>query len=232
MSKGSEAQRILIVEDDASTAELLHRVLRGEGYNSVSVADGLSAITAVTQELTSLVLLDLNLPVLNGFEVCRSIRKVSSIPIIVLSGRNLESDKLYAFELGADDYVTKPFAPGELLARVKAVLRRAESNGRESEEGLIQYGDLTVDIPARRVWSGGREVTTTPIEFDLLRVLAMNQGKTLSHRTLLVQVWGPEYGSEREYLRVHLSHLRHKIEPDPAHPRYIHTVPRIGYRFG
>ncbi len=220
------------MEDDASAAALLHRALRNEGYDSVSVADGLSAITAVTQELPALVLLDLNLPELDGFEVCRRIRRVSSIPIIVISGRDLESDKLYAFELGADDYVTKPFTPRELLARVRAVLRRAESNKRESEEGLIQYGDLAVDILSRRVWSGGREVTTTPVEFDLLRVLAMNQGKTLSHRTLLVQVWGPEYGSELEYLRVHLSHLRHKIEPDPAHPRYIHTVPRVGYRFG
>lgn len=213
-------------------AALLLQTLRDGGYDSVSVADGLSAITAVTQELPALVLLDINLPELDGFEVCRRIRRVSNIPIIVISGRNLESDKLYAFELGADDYVTKPFTPGELLARVRAVLRRTESTKRESEEGLIQYGDLKVDILARRVWSGGREVMTTPIEFDLLRVLAMNQGKTLSHRTLLVQVWGPEYGSELEYLRVHLSHLRHKIEPDPAHPQYIHTVPRVGYRFG
>jgi two-component system KDP operon response regulator KdpE len=227
-----DARRILVVEDDTATAELLHQTLRGDGYYSVSVADGLSALTAATQELTALVLLDLNLPELDGFEVCRRIRLVSNIPIIVLSGRNLESDKLHAFELGADDYVTKPFAPSELLARVRAVLRRSESDGSESDEGLIQYDGLTVDILSRRVWSGDREVETTPIEFDLLRVLAMNQGKTLSHRALLVQVWGPEYASELEYLRVHLSHLRQKIEPDPANPVYIHTVPRVGYRFG
>ena len=221
-----------MVEDDAATAAYLDRALRDEGYDTVSVSDGLSAITAATEEPTVLVLLDLNLPQLDGFEVCRRIRRVSSIPIIVISGRNLESDKLYAFELGADDYVTKPFTLGELLARVRAVLRRTESSGKEPGDGLIQYEELKVDILSRRVWSGGREVKTTPIEFDLLRVLAMNQGKTLSHRTLLVQVWGPDYGSELEYLRVHLSHLRHKIEPDPAHPKYIHTVPRIGYRFG
>ncbi len=232
LSGNAAARRILVVEDDTTTAELLHRTLRSDGYHSVSAADGLSALTAVTQELTALVLLDLKLSELDGFEVCRRIRLVSNVPIIVLSGRDLESDKLRTFELGADDYVTKPFAPSELLARVRAVLRRTESGGSESAKGLIQYDGLTVDILSRRVWSGDREVETTPIEFDLLRVLAMNQGKTLSHRTLLVQVWGPEYGSELEYLRVHLSHLRQKIEPDPTKPLYIHTVPRVGYRFG
>ena len=193
--------------------------------------DGVEAIEAINVQHPELIILDINLPELSGLEVCRQAREVSHVPIIVISGGGSEEEKVRAFELGVDDYVTKPFSLRELEARVRAILRRSAQANVARNRDIFRYADLEIDFPARRVRSRGREIDTTPIEFDLLRVLALNAGKVLTHQMLVRQVGGPEYGEEREYLRVHLSHLRHKIERDPTHPRYIQTVPRIGYRF-
>ena len=223
--------RILIVEDDSAMARLISEALHTTGYETILSEDGVAALQAMEDMAPSLVILDINLPSLNEFEVCRKIREASQIPIIVISGRGTEEDKRYAFDLGVDDYVTKPFTLGELTARVRAVLRRSAPGAAKHHNDVFRYADLEVDFPGRRVLRSGREVGTTPIEFDLLRVLMLNAGKVLTHQMLLSQVWGPEYREEREYLRVHLSHLRRKIEPDPDHPQYIQTIPRIGYRF-
>ncbi len=224
-------QRVLVVEDDAEMVRLLRRALWTVGFESVWAGDGLGAVQAVREEHPALVLLDLILPRLDGFEVCKRLRAESQVPIIVISGRGSDEDKLYAFNLGADDYLAKPFHLGELIARVRAVLRRSNHGSATIGIEFLRCGDLEIDFSARIVRGRGAEVHVTPFEFDLLKVLAMNRGKVLTHAGLLKQVWGPEYGEEREYLRVHLSHLRRKIEPNPANPKYIQTVARVGYRF-
>ena len=223
--------RILVVDDESSLVALLGRSLEAEGYEIISTQDGADAVQAIKSQHPALVILDINLPNLNGFEVCRQVREVSQIPIIVLSARGSDEDKVYAFKLGTADYVTKPFNLRELSARVRAVLRRSAPVTTEGSKDVLRCADLEIDLSARRVLCRSKEVVATPIEFDLLRILVLNAGKVLTHQMLLSQVWGAEYGDEREYLRVHLSHLRRKIESDPAHPQYIQTVPRIGYRF-
>ena len=223
--------RILVIEDDTAIVRLLRQALQIEGYESISSQDGAGAVQAIEEEHPALIILDINLPTLNGFEICRKIRETSQVPIIILSGRGSDEDKRYAFELGVDDYVTKPFNLGELAARIRAILRRSAYVATDQTGNVFRCGDLEIDFPARQVRCFGKEIKTTPIEFDLLRVLALNAGRVLTHQWLLAQVWGPEYGDEREYLRVYLSHLRHKIETDPTHPRYIQTVQFIGYRF-
>ena len=227
----SPQSHILVVDDDPPVRTLLSRVLQTEGYEIISTQDGMEAVESIRGQRPALIILDINLPKLNGFEVCRQTRKVSQVPIIIISGRGTDEDKVHAFELGADDYVTKPFSPIVLTSRVRAVLRRSAAVTIDQNHSVFRYADIEIDFSARRIQSCGRDVRTTPIEFDLLRILVLNLGKVLTHQMSLSQVWGPEYGSEREYLRVHLSHLRRKIEPDPSHPRYIQTVPRIGYRF-
>ena len=223
--------RILVVDDDTTVVRLLGQALQKEGYETISSQDGAGAIQAINNQHPALIILDINLPKLNGFEVCRKIREASQVPIVFISGRGSDNDKMYAFQVGGDDYVTKPFNLEELMARVRAVLRRSAPMTGDRSDGVFRYADLEINISTRYVRYRGREVSTTPIEFDLLRALVLNAGKVLTHRWLLNQVWGPEYSDEREYLRVHLSHLRRKIEPDPTHPQYIQTVPRIGYRF-
>ena len=225
------SSRILIADDDEAVLRLLRWAFQAEGYDLIFAQDGVEAIEAINVQHPELSILDINVPKLNGLEVCRQAREVSHVPIIVISGRGSEEEKVQAFELGVDDYVTKPFSLRELEARVRAMLRRSAQADVARNHDVFRYADLEIDFPARRVRSRGREVNTTPIEFDLLRLLALNAGKVLTHQMLVRQVWGPEYGEEREYLRVHLSHLGHKIERDPTHPRYIQTVPRIGYRF-
>ena len=201
---------VLVIEDDTVLGQALERALNARGFNSIWRQDGLNAVHLVQEHNPTLVLLD---------------------PIIVISGRSSNEDKMYAFDLGADDYVTKPFNIGELVARIRAVLRRSAQIVSNVDTDQVQHGDLQINFPARRVWRQGREIKMTPIEFNLLKVLSLNSGRVVTHQALLSQVWGAEYGEEREYLRVHLSHLRHKIEPDPVNPQYIQTVPRVGYRF-
>ena len=222
---------VLVIEDDTVLGQALERALNARGFNSIWRQDGLNAVHLVQEHNPTLVLLDLILPELGGFEVLRQLRASYQLPIIVISGRSSNEDKMYAFDLGADDYVTKPFNIGELVARIRAVLRRSAQIVSNVDTDQVQHGDLQINFPARRVWRQGREIKMTPIEFNLLKVLSLNSGRVVTHQALLSQVWGAEYGEEREYLRVHLSHLRHKIEPDPVNPRYIQTVPRVGYRF-
>ncbi len=222
---------VLVIEDDTVLGQALGRALGARGFNSIWCQDGLNTVQLVRNHNPALVLLDLILPELGGFEVLRHLRASHQVPIIVISGRSSNEDKMYAFDLGADDYITKPFNIGELVARIRAVLRRSAQTVSNVDTDQVQHGDLQINFPARRVWSRGREIKMTPIEFNLLRVLSLNKDRVLTHQALLSQVWGAEYGEEREYLRVHLSHLRRKIEPDPVNPRYIQTVPRVGYRF-
>lgn len=224
-------QRILVVDDETSVLTLLTHTLEREGYEIISNRDGGDVLESIRNQHPELVILDINLPTMNGFEVCRQAREVSQVPIIMMSGRNSNEDKVHAFGVGADDYITKPFSIQELMARVRAVLRRSTTPNLDHAPSNFRCSGMEIDFQARCILSFGREIKTTPIEFDLLRVLALNAGKVLTHNALLKQVWGPEYGQEREYLRVHLSHLRRKIEMDPSRPIYIQTIPRIGYRF-
>ncbi|MBI4340638.1 MAG: response regulator transcription factor [Chloroflexi bacterium] len=232
MVNGSDPQllkRILVVEDDPSMARLLDAFLQTNGYRPLSATDGPEALEMVEQERLSLIILDLNLPKLSGFEVCQRVREVSQVPIIVVSGRATTVDKTLALGIGADDYVTKPFNLQELLARVRALIRRSEQ--APEAQGVLQFGSLSIDLGARQVARLGQVIQTTPIEFDLLRLLASNSSRVVTHQELLVRVWGEEYVDDRECLRVHMSHIRRKIEPDPKNPRHIKTVPGVGYRF-
>ena len=224
-------QRILVVDDETPVLTLLTRALEREGYEIISNRDGGDVLETIRDQHPELVILDINLPTMNGFEVCRQTREVSQVPIIMISSRNSNDDKVLAFGVGADDYITKPFILQELLARVRAVLRRSIVPNLDLAPSIFQCPGMEINFQSRCILSFGREIKATPIEFDLLRVLALNAGKVLTHKSLLKQVWGSEYGQEREYLRVHLSHLRRKIEMDPTRPRYIQTIPRIGYRF-
>ena len=232
ISDTNEAQPcVLVIEDDAVLGQALGRALATRGFKSIWCQDGINTVQLVQNHDPALVLLDLILPEVDGFEVLKQLRVSYQVPIIILSGRGSNEDKMYAFDLGADDYITKPFNVGELVARIRAVLRRSVQLVSNVDTDQVQHGDLQINFLARRVWSQGQEIKMTPIEFDLLKVLSLNLGKVLTHQSLLSQVWGAEYGEEREYLRVHLSHLRRKIEPDPVNPLYIQTVPRVGYRF-
>ena len=224
-------RRVLVVDDETPVLSLLAHTLQREGFETISTRDGVDVIKAIKGHNPELIILDINLPDLNGFEVCRQARQVSQVPIMFISGRTSDEDKVRAFGLGADDYITKPFSLQELMARIRAVLRRSSPLVGDSAPPDFRCPGLEIDFQARYVLSFGRECVLTPIEFDLLKVLVLSANKALTHRSLLMQVWGQEYGDEREYLRVHLSHLRRKIEPDPSHPIYIQTVPRIGYRF-
>ncbi|MEW6522239.1 MAG: response regulator transcription factor [Bacillota bacterium] len=223
-------QTILVVEDQPKLARLLKLSLESEGYHVDIVGNGRAALQSFSKRLPDLVILDLMLPGdLDGYQVCQSIRSVSDVPVIMLTGRARESDKLHGFGVGADDYVTKPFSVLELQARVKAVLNRVR--GADTGVGGIRLtlGDLELDCLARRVYRAGEEVHLTPTEYEVLHQLALNAGKVLVHEDLLTKVWGPEYRDEYQYLRNYISNLRKKLEPDPAKPTYILSKPGIGY---
>jgi two-component system KDP operon response regulator KdpE len=219
-------QRILVVDDEPQILRALRATLRGAGYTVDTAASADEALTAAAAHPPSAVILDLVLPDGNGTDVCRELRVWSGAPVIVLSAVGEEKEKIAALDAGADDYVTKPFSVDELLARLRAVLRRRGTG----QEPVIEVGDLRIDVAERIVTVNGERVKLTPHEFDLLRVLAQNRGKLLTHRTLLHEVWGPAYEVEAHYLHVYVSHLRHKIEPDPSSPRYLLTEPGAGYR--
>ncbi len=219
---------ILIVDDEPQIRRVLRTTLSSQGYTVVEARTGEEALEQVRAARTDLILLDVNLPGISGLDTCREIRHSVDIPIIMLTVRNSERDKVHALDAGADDYVVKPFGADELMARIRAALRRAAP-----AESLPAFasGDLKIDFERRVVTVKGQPVRLTPKEFELLRHLVANQGKALAHRRLLQAVWGPDYGDETEYLRVFINQLRKKIEPQPRHPRYIHTEPWIGYRF-
>jgi len=219
--------RVLVVDDEPAIRRFLRVSLSVHGYAVFEADDGRSALSAVVADRPDLVILDLGLPDLDGIEVTRLLREWTHIPIIILSVRGQESDKVAALDAGADDYLTKPFGSGELLARMRVALRRAGQSGAES---VFASDQLMVDMARRMVMVAGREIQLTPTEYDLLRVLVTHAGKVLTHRQLLRQVWGVGYEQEMHMLRVNISNLRHKIEPDPTRPRYILTEPGVGYR--
>jgi two-component system KDP operon response regulator KdpE len=220
--------KILVVDDEPQIRRVMRTTLASQGYSVAEARNGDEALEVIPAERPDLILLDVNMPGRSGVETCREIRQGSDVPIIMLTVRNSERDKVQALDAGADDYVVKPFGSEELLARIRAALRRATPS-----EALPPFlsADLKIDFEKRSVTVNDQFVRLTPKEFDLLHHLVANQGKTESHRRLLQAVWGPDYGEETEYLRVFINQLRKKIEPDPRHPRYIHTEPWVGYRF-
>ena len=219
---------ILVVDDEPQIRRVLRSTLSFRGYTISEATSGEDALQLIPKLKPDLILLDVNLPGISGVETCREIRRSSDAPIIMLTVRNSERDKVVALDAGADDYVTKPFGIEELLARVRASLRRHPS--AESLPPFVSK-DLTVDFEERRVTVSGQEIHLAPKEFEVLRHLIASQGKPVSHRRLLQIVWGPEYGEETENLRVVINQLRKKIEKDSAHPKYILTEPWVGYRF-
>jgi two-component system, OmpR family, KDP operon response regulator KdpE len=220
--------KILIVDDEPQIRRVLRTTLTSQGYTVTEARTGEEAFEQVRSERPDLILLDVNMPGISGLETCREIRASSDIPIIMLTVRGTEHDKVQALDAGADDYVVKPFGSEELMARIRAGLRRAATT--ENFPPFVS-NDLKIDFEKRSILVKGEAVRLTPKEFDLLRHLVANQGKALGHRRLLQAVWGPDYGEETEYLRVFINQLRKKIEPDPKKPRYIHTEPWVGYRF-
>jgi two-component system KDP operon response regulator KdpE len=223
------ASRILIVDDEPNILATLAPLLRSRGYEVHTAMSGRAAIEAVDREKPDLVVLDLGLPDIDGVEVCRTIRESQSVPIVVLSARGAESDKVRALDSGADDYVMKPFGPEELVARVRAALRRSDSPPPRSEP--IVRGGLVIDRERFRVLRDGEEVRLTPKEFELLMFLAQHPGRVLTHRTIIKTIWGPNAVDQPEHLRVLIGALRKKIEPNPSVPQYILTEPWVGYRF-
>jgi two-component system KDP operon response regulator KdpE len=217
----------LVVDDEPQIRRLLRTVLEANGYRPFEAATGNDGVVQAAQCMPDVVLLDLGLPDLDGLEVLRRLREWSRVPVIILSVRDQENDKVAALDAGADDYVTKPFNTAELLARLRAALRHSHAGG---EEAVFVAGNLEVDLARRIVRKSGKEVKLTPIEYSLLRLLITHAGKVLTHRQLLTQVWGPNAVDQTHYLRVHLAHLREKIEDDPARPVLIITEPGVGYR--
>jgi two-component system KDP operon response regulator KdpE len=219
---------ILVVDDDSQIRRVMRNALSSHGYTIIEARNGEEALKKVRTERLDLIILDLNMPDMDGIEVCREIRVVSNLPIVMLTVRSAEKDKVRALDAGADDYVVKPFGIDELLARIRAALRRAPG---EAVETSVVTKEMHLDFDNRTIVVQGKSVHLTPKEFELLRELVTNAGKPVSHRRLLQAVWGPDYGEETESLRVMVNQLRKKIEPDPANPRFIRTEPWIGYRF-
>jgi two-component system KDP operon response regulator KdpE len=222
--------RVLVVDDEPQIGRLLRTTLGAHGYEVAVAADGQAALDQAARWRPDVILLDLGLPVLDGLEVCRRIREWSQVPIIVLTVHDAEQDKVAALDLGADDYLTKPFGADELLARIRVALRHAARNATPAEP-LLRFGDLTIDLTRRLVALAGQEVHLTPTEYDLLKALASQAGRVLTHGMLLRSVWGSAYEHDAPTLRVFVTQLRRKIEADPAHPTHILTEPGIGYRF-
>jgi two-component system KDP operon response regulator KdpE len=221
--------RILVVEDDSQIRRFLRAGLTAQGYALDEVESGQRALAEAAIRPPDLVILDLGLPDMDGVEIVRRLREWSAVPILVLSARPRETDKIGALDAGADDYLTKPFGMGELLARIRVALRHGASTG-DAAACLFSCGDLQVDLAARRVNRGGSEIHLTPIEYRLLGVLIRHADKVVTHRQLLKEVWGPAFVERTHYLRVHMAALRQKLEADPARPRFLVTEAGVGYR--
>src|SRR5262245_1254539 len=226
-----DSSRVLVVDDEPQITRVLKTVLTSQGYQVRTAAEGESALTDFKEWSPELVITDLYMPHMDGLELCRRIRAQSSVPIIVLSVKGEERTKVEALDSGADDYVTKPFGIDELMARVRAALRRAGSADAEEEAESFETGDFRIDMAARRVHTRGREVRLTPKEFDLFVHMARRPNRVLTHGALLEAVWGQASQEQPEYLRVFMGQLRKKLEPDPSSPRYLVTEPWVGYRF-
>jgi two-component system KDP operon response regulator KdpE len=220
------AARVLVVDDESQILRALQLKLRAAGYAVETAATADEALMKAAMRPPEAIILDLVLPDRSGTDVCRELRTWSAVPIVVLSAVGEEQEKIAALDAGADDYVTKPFSGDELLARLRAQLRRGAPPGRP----LLEIGELRIDLEKRLVTMAGEPVALTPIEYDLLRLFAVNEGKLLTHPAILREIWGPAYGEESNYLHVYVSHLRRKIEPDPARPRYLLTQAGVGYR--
>ena len=220
--------RILVVDDEPEIRRFLRASLRAKQYEVLEASNGTQALELMTQHQPDLMILDLGLPDIDGVEVTRRIREWSQIPIIILSVRDREKDKIEALDVGADDYLTKPFGVGELMARMRVVMRRISS---EAQEPVFAIKGLRIDLSRHQVSLADKDIPLTPTEFDLLRVLIQNAGKVITHRQLIQKVWGSGYEDESRLLRVNISNLRHKIEPDPNQPYYILTELGVGYRF-
>ena len=222
--------RILVVDDEIEILRALQRSLTAHGFDVFTASTGEEALEAITHYRPDLMLLDLGLPGISGLEVCKRVRAQSNLPIIVLSVKDTERDKVLALDLGADDYVSKPFGMNEVLARIRVALRHA-AQVESGTEPIFIAGPLRVDFAQRLVQVNDQEVKLTPTEYDLLKALIKNKGKIMTRHMLLSQVWGTGYGTESHYLHVYIGQLRRKIEPDPAHPRFILTISGVGYRF-
>ena len=229
MGVAMDKSRVLVVDDEPQITRVLKTVLSSQGYQVRTAAEAESALSSLNEWHPELVITDLYMPRMNGVELCRRIRAVSAVPIIVLSVKGEERTKVEALDSGADDYVTKPFGTDELLARVRAALRRRGAT--PTDAASFDVGDFRIDLDARRVHIGGNEVRLTPKEFDLFVYLARHPNRVLTHRTLLEAVWGEASQEQPEYLRVFMGQLRKKLEADPSNPRYLVTEPWVGYRF-
>lgn len=222
--------RILVVDDEPQIQRALRAGLSAQGYTVTLAGLGEQALDQVALSVPDLIVLDLSLPDISGMEVCRALRAWTSVPILILSAREQERDKVEALDMGADDYLTKPFGMGELLARVRAGLRRQRSE-RLPAAAVLEFGDIRVDTARHIVACRGEEVHMTPREYDLLCYLAVNADRVVTYRQILSHIWGPEDADETQYLRVHMGHLRQKLEVDPARPQWLITEPGVGYRF-
>jgi len=222
---------VLIVDDEKPLRDFVRRNLDVRGFSTLTASNGLEALAIFETHNIDLVILDIMMPHLDGLDTTRRIRQVSNVPIIILSAMGEQDDKIKAFDLGVDDYLTKPFGTGELLVRVKAVLRRAQWGDVAPEQENIARGEIIADLVRHQVTVRGVLIDVTPTEFNLLVYLMKNAGKVLSHRMILQHVWGTEYGDEAEYLRVYMGRLRQKVEEDALHPRYIQTARGLGYQF-
>ena len=224
-------EKILVVDDIEDIRSLLQEALQASGYHTLEAADGREALSMIEAESPDLVILDIAMPVMSGFQVLRQLRKNSDIPIIMLSARTDTVDKVESLELGADDYITKPFEIAEMTARVEAVLRRGKTMSHVIDKVEFNDGQLLINLAKRRITLKGEEVELTPKEYELLRELVLNAGTVLEYQRILDAVWGKEYGNAKELVQVTLKRLRAKIEVDPGNPKYVLTVSGVGYRF-
>jgi two-component system KDP operon response regulator KdpE len=223
----SEGTRILAVDDEKQIRRMLKAALEGYGYDIAEAASGHDGLNQAAIFHPDLIILDLGLPDIDGIDVIKRLREWTQVPIIILSVREHEDDKIKALDAGADDYVTKPFSMGELLARIRVALRHAAKTG---DEPILIFGELTVDMAHRNVMLRGEEIKLTPTEYEILKYLAMQADRVITHRQLLRAIWGPNYQEQTHYLRIYIGQLRHKIETDPSQPTYIITEPGVGYR--
>ncbi len=223
--------KILVVDDEPHMVKLVQANLQAAGYEVVSAMDGNQALEAAESEMPDLIILDIMLPGVDGYEVCRRIREYSAVPVLMLTARGSEMDLVRGFDVGADDYLVKPFSVNELLVRVRAVLKRSKFVLEIIQYPPLAVGDLSIDFARRRVTKAGEEIKLSPTEFKLLTQLAVNANRVVLHEDLLRATWGPEYRTETEYLRVYVHYLRQKIEDDPSHPERIVTHPGVGYMF-
>jgi DNA-binding response OmpR family regulator len=227
----TEPRKILVVDDEPRMVQLISMNLKLEGFSVISAPGGYQALEKLTRELPDLVVLDIMMPDMDGFETLKKIRELSSVPVIFLSVKGEETDRVRGLDLGADDYITKPFGSRELVSRINAVLRRTEAESPNRKSEIIVDDELKINFDQRRVWVRGENIKLRPTEYRLLYQLVSNPGKLLTHETLLSRVWGPEYRDEDQYVRLYITYLRQKIEKDPKNPVYILSERGMGYRF-